>query len=503
MSDVQIENVAAVERLKFSCPEGGGLVVLTGENGAGKSKSLEAIDAILSGGDPKGLQARDRTRGGTVDAFGVTIRVGQSRHRTLGELTVASLDDRLSIAELVDPGYKDPAAADRHRLKALLRVCGAEADLNLFGELLGDGEDLRPLLSPETLAETDLVALAQRIKRDLEAAARVNEDRETAERSEAAALVDSIRDVNLGAPADVEQAQQALDAARREEQELEFRRKSAAAADERYREAQRSLSEAESAYTGPSADAARQALSEAEQREQESRDEVFRLQKALDAAHQRLKTTAELASRASDVLSRAEHHESLIAGWRATIERGQVAEMPAESQLLAARERVERAKSAVANAGVVARAIGQRARATILQQEADRHNSRAFQLRQAARATDEVLTQVVTSMGGSIRVGQDDKGNARLLVTHPKRGEIFFSELSAGERWSLALPIAIAAVGEGGVFTIRQEAWEGLSPSNRARIIDALRGSGVTAITAQAADGPIRAETFGVEGGDA
>lgn len=68
-----------------------------------------------------------------------------------------------------------------------------------------------------------------------------------------------------------------------------------------------------------------------------------------------------------------------------------------------------------------------------------------------------------------------------------------FSELSAGEKYAVVIPIAIKAVGEGGMFVIPQEAWEGLQPRVRRQIKQLLKGSHVVAITAQSADGPLTA----------
>ena len=92
-------------------------------------------------------------------------------------------------------------------------------------------------------------------------------------------------------------------------------------------------------------------------------------------------------------------------------------------------------------------------------------------------------------MGGNLRLN----GDFRFVVDHPKRGECYFADLSAGEKWSQVLPIAIKAVGTGGVFVVPQEAYEGLSPRNRNLLLSHLRGSGVTAVTAEAADGQLRA----------
>ena len=43
---------------------------------------------------------------------------------------------------------------------------------------------------------------------------------------------------------------------------------------------------------------------------------------------------------------------------------------------------------------------------------------------------------------------------------HEARSATFYADLSSGERWRIALDIAIQAVGTGGLLVIPQEAWE-------------------------------------------
>jgi len=49
MPTVEIQNVGPIEHLTLPVPEGGGIVVLRGRNGTGKTLSLDAIDRLTSG----------------------------------------------------------------------------------------------------------------------------------------------------------------------------------------------------------------------------------------------------------------------------------------------------------------------------------------------------------------------------------------------------------------------------------------------------------------------
>ncbi len=101
MSTIELTNIGPIEHLVIPVPERGGLCVLRGRNGRGKTKALEAVESALTGRGK--LDVRDGALRGEVEAFGVTLKIGRSTRRT-GELEVQSLDGRLSPAELVDPG---------------------------------------------------------------------------------------------------------------------------------------------------------------------------------------------------------------------------------------------------------------------------------------------------------------------------------------------------------------------------------------------------------------
>jgi hypothetical protein len=108
----------------------------------------------------------------------------------------------------------------------------------------------------------------------------------------------------------------------------------------------------------------------------------------------------------------------------------------------------------------------QRERADALTLSAQEYADEAKELREKARQTDEVLSEIVAEIPACPLRVIDGR-----LVTNTKRGATFYSDLSAGERWRIALDIAIQAVGTGGLLVIPQEAWEGLDPyANRAAI---------------------------------
>ena len=49
MSSVLIENVGAIDRLTIPVPDGGGVVVLRGPNGIGKTTALDGVMTCVTG----------------------------------------------------------------------------------------------------------------------------------------------------------------------------------------------------------------------------------------------------------------------------------------------------------------------------------------------------------------------------------------------------------------------------------------------------------------------
>jgi hypothetical protein len=161
-------------------------------------------------------------------------------------------------------------------------------------------------------------------------------------------------------------------------------------------------------------------------------------------------------------------------------------------QLADASDRVTRARQAVEQGALVRKAKEHLAEDVKHREDAARHRKKAMQLREAAKGTDEILSEVVAKTGSPLRV---EAGPAR--AGHARGKKTLFAELSDGERWKLALDIAIDAVGDRGFLTIPQWAWGELQPANRKAIAEHLRERGVLAYTAEAADGDgITAEEY-------
>lgn len=484
---IEIENVGPVERLTIPLPPDGGVVVLTGDNGSGKSETLGCVRALCgSAEDKKALRPRDGEKSGLVEGCGVTIKVGRS-NREAGELTIAALEDRLDIADLVDPGIADPNAADARRLKSLIRVSGVKADLALFDSLLGDTYEL----DTKILKETDLINMASGVKRSLEAKAREEEKASEAASLQATTCLKSVEGIDLAAESDEATLQADYRAAVKAQADIEQQAKASLAAQQANQTAREALERAKADYTGPSVADAKEEVALAELRAEGCREDVAVLKAKLAEAERAAEQAEQRLSRAALVRDAAIQHENTIASWSEQLALS-VPPMPTDEAVLDAESAVKLASQALQQGQVIRNAKAKEAEAKGWREKQKAHGKQADHWRDNAKAVDDVLSDVVAGLGCPIKVGTDDKG-LRLTIEHPRRGKTYFSELSAGEKYAVVIPIAIKAVGQGGMFVIPQEAWEGLQPRVRRQVKQLLKGSHVIAITAQSADGELTA----------
>lgn len=484
---IELVDIGPIKHVSIPVPEGGGLCVLRGRNGRGKSKALEAIDAALSGRG--GLSVRDGALRGEVNAFGVKITVGRSTRRT-GELEVESLEGRLDVAALVDPLVKSPEAADARRIKALVSLAGVTPSPELFHGLVGGAGEFEKLVSKTTAESDDLVVMAERVKRELEAAARKAEDAAEHAAGHAQAKREAAAGVDLSAESDAATLQQALEEAIRSESSLKAQAAAAEKAAKTIREAQERLEDAEAAYQGPTAAEALASERKAEELVAAVNREVQEVE-ALLAKNRALQQEAN-AALAAAIRERkaAEQHEQTIAAWRDQL----AADLPAAvsaDELAERRAAVSRSRAAVELGALIRDARRKLDESEQSAAKAKQHRAEAQRLREAAKATDEVLSGAIAACGSPLRV------EAGRLVLDTRRGATYFGELSHGERWRLALDIAIEKLGPGGVLTIPQEAFESLDPQNRQAIAEHVAGRGVLVLTAEAsADEELRAEVI-------
>jgi len=487
---ITIENVGPVEKVAIPIPEEGGVVVLRGRNGRGKTTTLDAIETALTG---RGRVAvRDGALRGAVDAFGVTITAARNNTRR-GELEVHSLDGRLDIATLVDPGIKSPEAADALRIKALVALTGAKADATLFHDLAGGEEYFAGVVKPASTSGDDLVVMAERIKRDFESAARDHEAKAAGARTQAAALSKTPDGLDLTAECDVQKLSDRQSQAIARAAALRASLQAHEEAADAVQAANEELSAANASSIEAEITQAQHELERDRGIANQTRAEITEAERVLAELRSRLIREDDQAQRSQDRLNDLHEEAERIERYKAAAARA-IPRRPSDEALQEAEAEVTAAREAIERGALIRNERRRLADAESHVTKATLHDSQAAKLREAAAGVDEVLSGVVARAGVALRV------QAGRLVLDTRRGETYFDDLSHGERWKLALEIAIKAVGRGGVLVIPQEAWESLDPVNRQVIAETLSGSGVVLITAEASsDEDITASAFVAE----
>lgn len=484
---IELTDIGPVEHLSIPIPDEGGVIVLRGANGTGKSSTLRAVDRLATGKKSIELSARDGAAKGQISGCGVTLRVGRSVSRT-GELEVESLDGRLSVAELVDPGLKGAEEADGRRIRALVQLAGVEPDVELFAGLFDSPEEFAEITRGASLDTDDILVLADRIKRAIEAAARNAEGIANQERAKAAACRESVAGIDTDVPTDEAALQQTLEEAVRHDQELRSKAQEAARRFDAMVEAKLKIESAKKKSGGMSVEETRQRLAEAEGEHEKRTAEVLDLQQRLTEAVEAEKRSAADLQHWRERVQDAEFFAAAITNLEETIAAGEI-QGPSDADLEDAAAGVMDARKAIEDGAMARRAREKIAKAKEHADAEARASDRAESLREAAKRVDDVLSEQIAKLGVPLQVR-----GGRLVTTNHKRGTVLYAELSEGERWRLALDIAIEAVGKNGLLSIPQAAYEGLDPENRRMIAEHVRGRGVVILTAEATDGPIRAE---------
>ena len=478
---ISAENLGPIANFEFT-PRKHGVTVLVAPNGSGKSILLEAVQTAAIG---KGkLPLRDRTKKGTFSAFGAVITIGGTcRHS--GGFEVTNLEGRFDLAMLVDPGLVSPAAADNTRIKALVSLTGVEASVNLFKshEAFVDFDNVVTTTAVET---DDLVLMAAKIKKAYDDAALLKERFAENQTGQATALIPPA-DLDLEAESDAAVLQTAYNEARDyrttlEEQERAAKQSSTSIAESQEllgrlnaiglsKEHETLTNESRSASAAISLKSAR--ITELEQEIRQLKTEITSCSNVVSSAELRLKQVAA--------------NIELVNAAKATIAKSVVA-APDPATVMEAIDALAAAERAVENGMKIRAALANQDKRNAHLQTAKEAKLRAIKYREAAKASDDVLSASIKCP--QLRVESD--GKAARLVTDTDRGKsIAYHDLSEGERWAVAIDIAADQVGEDGLVVISQVGWEGIDGRNRINIDHRATERKIFILTAEAAADPL------------
>lgn len=479
--EVLIENVGPNERLAIPYLQDGGVVVLRGDNDKGKTEALTALKRI-AGADEKLTRREGFTGKGCVEGFGMKVTVS-TNCRQSGECEVTSLEGRLDVSDLIEPREKSAEAADRKRIKALLSISGAKADVNMFAALIGTQKDLEAVCQPESLTTDDLVDMAGRIKRDLERAARAEEDQAKNAQDSADAAKRAIEGIELAAECDSSTLDAAYQQAVRTHADLRAKREAAEQSKRKADEASGKLARLQKAHSGLSleeADAEVDARGAAYREATDARDKAVQVLRDAEAALTLAKTAL---ANAREVRDLANDFAQDSAAYAEIIAKAGAIEGPTQAAVEDAAKAVQAAREAVERGAVIRRAKEQLAAVEDFRSAAKAHAKQADKLRNAAQGTDGVLSDAVRSSEVFVRDGR--------LVTQKNGRDVFYADRSPGYRATVAIDTALECVratsADGrAIVILDQRVWESLDVRNRKRIWNHAKDRKVCVYTAEA-----------------
>lgn len=473
---LKFEDIGPIESFEFTCPAEGGIVELRGEQEIGKSTALKTIDSAVRG--EGALPLRRGAVAGKFEGLGVTITVGRNTRRS-GKLSIVGIDgDGPSV--FIDPGIKDPKAADLRRAQALCELLHIEPDPKLFDAAFEKAKlPGRTIISDAAWLARTLPDMAQLVKEELEGKARQSEKDAQILEGEATQLEGSIKGVDLEAPSNEDLLQGDVDEATANrarvlaEIEAAERREEAATTARARVEELRAKAEGKSyeelMELGSRAETGMHAISDHIAKLEQGRRELGALAKEHRSNALQRKHTLELIAEAESILLA---RDSMPA--------------PAAEEVQDAHERVKRAQAARDLGRDVRKATQQaeiaRARRAIQKEVA----AKAKQMREAAALCEDVVSTAISKLAPSgIRMK-----DGRMTIT---RGEVteYIADLSDGARANLGARITAAGLPQGrGLFQISQKIYGELQPAKRLELRDVCRELGVVCITGQVTDDP-------------
>jgi hypothetical protein len=140
---------------------------------------------------------------------------------------------------------------------------------------------------------------------------------------------------------------------------------------------------------------------------------------------------------------------------------------PQQSDIDDAKAAMELASKAIEKGAIIRQAKLDAKKAQEHRRNAKTSAQTAIKYRDAAKATDIVLSDSIQSK--YLRVESDGKAT-RLFTNTSERGRTLYHELSDGQKYKIAIDIGADQVGEGGLLTVDQPGWEGIDADNRIAI---------------------------------
>jgi chemotaxis protein histidine kinase CheA len=493
MSEIKINCIGPVEEFAYELKDPG-IHVLKGDAGVGKTTILKTVEFSDGATNDKPIK-KDGAKSGVAVIGGKTIKVMKTV-REEGELGFECMGD-LDLYGLHSPRFQNATTRDAHRIKALVRMAKVTPDASLFHDLLQSREEFDAIVDSDAVATDDLVEMAAKVKRAIDKAALSEERQAETARANQRSKSELFAGVNFDAPHD----QQAL----RDAQVKAIENKSAVS--QKRQDAMRTIATAKDARGkldaadngAVSVADATKALEAAFEARSAADAAVHELERQLADAKHQLSLAESQAESAGKALLSAKRHEELTSEWRSQIEAAEGIDCPTEEDVARAVAAVDAANEACDIGKVVRDAIQAKSDAARFSEVAKGHEKTAKRLRDAATATQDVLSEAIARIPNCpLRVWNDEDGNARIVLKTDRSEAEPFDELSDGERYDVLMPMLF---NPGRIVVLSQAGYGELSPAIRSRVHNCAKERGAFLLTAQADAGPLRAEPYQTNGG--
>ena len=499
MNSITLENCGPVKHLVI--PVQPGATVLRGASDLGKSETIKAVSRLAGGREDVTCTAGEAQ--GFVEGFGVRLGLGKVTRRT-GQLEVLAIEDGFGLGTLIDGDNLATAeAADRARIKALLRISGAKADLSRFHALLPGGKAaFERHVQAKDVQTDDPVEMAGRIKRAMEADARRLESEADTEEGKATAKRNAGDGLDLTAETDAGKLQAAHSLAVAHHarlQEQRDRAEDAVAAADEARDKLKAAGETEATSRQEALAALDKAKADREAARgsaDEAKAEVARLKLELKAAEATygqalmgLATAEDGVNAAVRTIAAIDRTASMYAGWREAIDKAAGVTWPSPEEVSKALDVVNQSRKALEQAAVIRAAKEQRDQAAKHLERAKELRMEARSVRDAGRETDAVLSAMVASPNLTVSQG-------RLVTFVEGRGNVFFHERSDGTRTKIACMEKLARVralnaDQLAIIPVGQRQWNDLAPAAKKELISWAVENRACILTAEVTDDPV------------
>lgn len=467
-------------------PEGG-VVVIEGMNGLGKTTAINAVATLL--GSKEKLEARDGTPMAVVEGLGARVTSGARQKRTGDLAVVPRVDHVIDPAKFVDPRREDPASRDALRVQWLLATAGVRHGPEIWYPVAGGQKDFDRMVG--STSDLSAVEIAGKLKRGLEDDARGVENESEVVGGRADGEEQLAARVPQDTPSDeLVLRQHHTDAVAALATALQ-RQRGAAETIRLAGEATKLLAQAGNAVS----------IAAAEDSVAMARDAVAAARTELDRHTERATSARELLSdamarevAATQVAQQSRARDTNVERYRRVVAEAEGVKPVSDLELVDLRADVAAAERALLLGKDAREAAGHRREAEALRQQRADLTAHATALRNSARRTEEVLGELVAAAG---LAGITVRSGRMFIPTDRPSGEEAVDDLSRAELLSLAVPPSCRACGPGGVLPMAQELWEGLDAYAKRFVWETARAiDGVTVITAHEGAGALQVKVY-------